>query len=284
MRLGLLGLCVTVGIGLLNAVAMGWSLGVPLEQLANVHLGWGFVAWGCAMLAAVGFVAVPMFQQTPPYPVWFGRGYAAAAIAIVALWTAAELAGFTHSAAVLATGVVVVAATFALITLQLQSRGKQTKLNAVQILWRVAMVSALLACALWLLTRVSDTVAQWQSWPLLFGALLLFGGFMSVIVGMLYKIVPFLVWLHLQNRGNGRLMAPNVKKVLDERHIHGQMLAHFAAVVMVLLAVLWPRWFVYPAGLALIAANAWLLRNLLAALSVYRAHMAKIAALDTPQA
>lgn len=284
MRLGLLGLCVTVGFGLLNAVSMGWSLGVPLEQLANVHLGWGFVAWGCAMLAAVGFVAVPMFQQTPPYPVWFGRGYAAAAIAIVALWTAAELAGFTRSAAVLAAGVVVVAATFALTTLQLQRRGKQAKLNAVQILWRVAMVSALLACALWLLTRVSDTVAQWQSWPLLFGALLLFGGFMSVILGMLYKIVPFLVWLHLQNHGNGRLMAPNVKKVLDEQHIHGQMFAHFAAVVLVLLAVLWPRWFAYPAGLALIAANVWLLRNLLAALSVYRAHMAKIAALDTPQA
>ena len=283
MRLGLVGLCVTVGIGLLNAVSMGWSLGVPLEQLANVHLGWGFVAWGCAMLGAVGFVAVPMFQQTPPYPTWFGRGYAAAAIGIVALWTVAELAGLKQSAAVLAVGVVMVAASFALITLQLQRRGKQTKLNAVQLLWRVAMVSALLACALWLLTRVSDTVAEWQSWPLLFGALLLFGGFMSVILGMLYKIVPFLVWLHLQNHGGGRLMAPNVKKVLNERHIHGQMVAHFVAVALVLLAVFWPHWFTYPAGLALVGANAWLLRNLLAALAVYRAHMAKIAALDTPE-
>lgn len=283
MRFGLFGLSVTVGIGLLNAVSMGWSLGVPLEQLANVHLGWGFVAWGCAMLAAVGFVAVPMFQQTPPYPIWFGRGYAAVAIAIVALWTATELAGLTRSSAVLAVGVVMVAASFALVTLQLQRRGKQTKLNAVQILWRVAMVSALLACALWLLTRVSDTVAEWQSWPLLFGALLLFGGFMSVILGMLYKIVPFLVWLHLQNHGSGRLMAPNVKKVLDERHINGQMHAHFAAVALVLLAVVWPRWFVYPAGLALVVANVWLLRNLLSALAVYRTHMAMIAALDSPQ-
>ena len=29
-----------------------------------------------------------------------------------------------------------------------------------------------------------------------FGVLVLVGGFMAVIVGMLYKIVPFLVWLH----------------------------------------------------------------------------------------
>jgi hypothetical protein len=280
MRLALVGLCVTVGIGLLNALSMGWALGVPLEQLANVHLGWGFVAWGCAMLGAVGFVAVPMFQQTPPYPGWFGRGFGVVALLTVALWTVAELAGLTQGAAVLAVGVVLVAASFALVTLQLQRRGKQAQRNPVQILWRVAMVSALLACGLWLLARASDTVAQWQSWPLLFGALLLFGGFMSVVLGMLYKIVPFLVWLHLQNNGNGRLMAPSIKKILDEWHIFGQMVAHLVAVALVLLSVFWPGGFVYPAGLAMVGANAWLLRNLLAALSVYRSHMAKIAALD----
>jgi len=27
--------------------------------------------------------------------------------------------------------------------------------------------------------------------------------FCVVIVGMLYKIVPFLIWLHLQNQGQG---------------------------------------------------------------------------------
>lgn len=282
LRLGLLGLSVTVSIGLLNAVSMGWSLGVPLEQLANMHLGWGFVAWGCAMLGAVGFVAVPMFQQTPQYPGWFGRGFAVVAIAMVAVWSVAELGGMGRGAATLAAGVVAVAASFAWMTLKVQRQGKRQKLDAVQLLWRVAMVSALLACALWLLTRVSDTVALWQNWPLLFGALLLFGGFMSVILGMLYKIVPFLVWLHLQNLGHGRLMAPNVKKVLDERHINGQMITHFVTVGLLLLAVVWPRWFVYPAGLALVLANAWLLRNLLAAVGVYRTHLAKIAALNSP--
>lgn len=280
LRLGLIGLCVTVGIGLLNAVSLGWSLGVPLVKLANVHLGWGFVAWGCAMLGAVGFVAVPMFQQTPNYPGWFGRGFAVSALAVVALWTGAELTGWERSASVLAIGVVLVAATFALTTLNLQRLSKRPKLDAVQLLWRVAMVSALLACGLWLLARVSPALAQWQGWPLLFGTLLLFGGFMSVIVGMLYKIVPFLVWLHLQNLGRGRLMAPNIKKVLDEKQIDRQMHAHFCAFGLLLLSIVWPQWFVYPAGLALIVANAWLLRNLLAAVAVYRSHLAKIDALD----
>jgi len=284
LRLALLGLLVTASIGLVNAVSMGWSIPLPLEQLANVHLGWGFVGWGGALLGGVGFVTVPMFQQTKQYPSWLSRGFAVATIAIVALWSLAELAGNELSAAVLSVGVVMVAASFALITLRLLHESKRPKLDAVQLLWRVAMVSALLACALWLLTRVSDTLTQWQSWPLLFGALVLFGGFMSVILGMLYKIVPFLVWLHLQNQGQGRLMAPNVKKVLAEKHIQGQMQAHFVAFGLLLLAVFWPAWFTYPAGLTLVVANGWLLRNLLSAVAVYRSHLAKIAALAAPQA
>lgn len=284
LRLGLVGLFVTVGIGLLNAVAMGWQLGIPLVKLANVHLGWGFVAWGCAILGAVGFVAMPMFQQTPNYPSWFSRYFAVSALGVVALWTGAELASQDRVASVLSVGVVLVAVTFAFTTLNLQRQSKRAKLDSVQLLWRVAMVSALTACALWLLSRVSDTLSDWQGWPLLFGTLLLFGGFMSVIIGMLYKIVPFLVWLHLQNLGRGRLMAPNVKKVLDEKHIRRQMWTHFCAFGLLVLSVFWPLWFVYPAGVTLIFANAWLLRNLLSAVRVYRTHTAKIDAIDASKA
>jgi hypothetical protein len=283
LRLGLLGLLVTVVIGLLNAVFMGWSVAMPLQQLANVHLGWGFVGWGCVVLAVVGSVVVPMFQQTPHYPGWFNRGFPVSAIAIVTLWTAAELSDYPRSAVALSVGVVLVSASLAFITLKLLLRSKRPRLDAVQWLWRVAMVSALVACALWLLAQASETLAQWQVWPLLFGTLLLFGGFMPVILGMLYKIVPFLVWLHLQNLGHGRLLAPNVKKVLAEKHINGQMQAHFAAYGLLLLAALWPNWFVYPAGVALVFANGWLLRNLLSAVAVYRSHVAKLEKLDAPQ-
>ena len=70
-----------------------------------------------------------------------------------------------------------------------------------------------------------------------------------------------------------------MKKVLSEPQMVRQMIVHFAAVTMLVLAVFWPAWFVYPAGLALVIANAWLLRNLLSAAGVYRRHRAKIAAL-----
>ena len=114
---------------------------------------------------------------------------------------------------------------------------------------------------------------------MLCGVLVLFGGFVSVITGMLYKIVPFLVWLHLQNQGQGRVMAPNMKKIISEHAMNRQMLAHFVALALLLLAIFWPGVFAYPAGLAVVVSNAWLLRNLLAAVSLYRGHLLKLKAM-----
>ena len=276
LKLALLGLGVTVSLGLLLATSLGWSLGLPLVQLANIHLSWGFVAWGCAMLAAVGAVAVPMFQLTPDYPGWFGRGFSFAALGFMCLWTLADLAGWAGLSTLLAVMVVLTAATFAVLTLNIQRQSRRPKLDVVQVYWRGAMLSTLAACALWLAARSIPALEDWSGWPFLFGVLLLFGGFMSVIVGMLYKISPFLVWLHLQNLGRGRVVAPNMKKVLAETDMEWQMFAHFTAFALLLLAVFWPAWFVYPAGLALVVANGWLLRNLLSAVGVYRAHLIKI--------
>ncbi len=282
LKLSLAGLAVTVGFGLLLAASLGWAFDLPLARLTDIHLGWGLVAWGCALLAAVGYVVVPMFQLTPSYPLWFGRAFSFAAPAVAFAWTLAELLEWQILGTVLAALVVLTAAGFAGITLHLQWRSKRARLDVTQVYWRVAMVSALVAAALWLAAMLLPVLAEWPGWPLLFAVLLLHGGFMSVIVGMFYKIVPFLVWLHLQNAGRGRLMAPNMKKVLAEKSMEGQMRAHFATLALLVAAVIWPAWLIYPAGFALVLANAWLLRNLFSALGVYRDHLARIAALEVP--
>ncbi|MEI7613805.1 MAG: hypothetical protein WCK63_12925 [Betaproteobacteria bacterium] len=283
LKIALFGLAVTVGLGVLLSLSFGWSLNLPLLQLADIHLGWGFVAWGVILLAAVAYVVVPMFQLTPAFPDWFGRAFSFLALGAVVAWTLADflLPGFISS---LASGVIVaVAALFAGITLSVQRQSKRPRFDATQHLWRLAMCSALLACALWFLGLAAPVVGDWTGWPLLCGVLVLFGAFMSVIIGMLYKIVPFLIWLHLQNQGQGRMMAPNMKKIIGEQAMERQMLAHFASCALLLLAVFWPEWLAAPAGVALIVSQGGLMWNLLAALSVYRGHQRKIAALSAVQ-
>ena len=237
------------------------------------------MAWGCVLLAAVGYVVVPMFQMTPGYPVPFGRHFPLLVLAFLGAWSVSDwLWPESVGTGILGTMIIALAGSFALLTLSLQRRSKRAKYDTTQRYWQVAMFSTLAACVLWLLVRVAPPLADWRGWPLLCGVLLLWGGFMSVIIGMLYKIVPFLVWMHLQHQGLGRVIAPNMKKVLAELPMHRQMLAHFAAFALLLLAVVWPAGFVYPAGAAMLLANAWLLRNLWSALTVYRLHLVKIEA------
>jgi len=280
LKLSLVGLAVTVGLGVLLSLALIGTLDLPVLQLTEIHLNWGFVAWGTILLAAVAYVVVPMFQLTPAYPDWFGRGFAWSALLAVVLWTFADLGGWPLVAAALALLVVAAPLLFFAITLLIQRRSKRARFDATQHYWRFALCSALAACSVWLASRYLPTVAVTQEWPLLFGVLVLFGGFMSVMVGMLYKIVPFLIWLHLQNAGQGRVMAPNMKKMISESAMNRQLIAHLISCALLLLAVFWPAWLVYPAALALIAANGGLLWNLLAAIRVYREHQLKIDSLS----
>jgi len=85
---------------------------------------------------------------------------------------------------------------------------------------------------------------------------------------MLYKIMPFLNWLHLQQAGGTAVPIPNMMQMIPQRAMRVQMLLHFAALALLLAAVLWPA-LVLPAGLTFSASCLWLQWNLAGAMRVY---------------
>jgi hypothetical protein len=101
------------------------------------------------------------------------------------------------------------------------------------------------------------------------GVLALGGFAVSVIDGMLYKIVPFLAWFHLQ-AAIGPKRAPHVKKLLPDAAQRLHFAVHAAAVALLLAALAWPESFVYPAALTLAVSAVALLRNLVIAARRYR--------------
>ncbi|MDS4013278.1 MAG: hypothetical protein RKP46_02855 [Candidatus Accumulibacter sp.] len=273
IKLALSGLSVTTILGLLLIYLLVGEGGseLPFLSLIAVHLAWGLLGWGLVLLSSVAFVVVPMFQLTPPYSDRFARTFLSAVVGLLILWSVVELDGWPSVSLVLAGGLLAATAAFAGLTLHLQRLSKRPRFDATQQCWRVAMLSTLAACMLWLLVN-SGAASGDERWVLASGILVLYGGFMTAIVGMLYKIAPFLVWLHLQNLGAGRVLAPNMNKVIPAVHIERQTLAHFLSLLVLLAAAVWPPWFAYPAGLALVAANAWLLHNLLLAVAFFRRH------------
>jgi len=213
-----------------------------------------------------------MFQITPPYPLWFSRFFGGALLTSVAMASIASLTATEWLLSLLEATTVWLAAGFCAMTLWLQARSKRARPDLTQRFWRVGLCFGLAASLLWGVVHVIPALEPYAQWPLVFGALVLVGGFVSVISGMLYKIVPFLVWLHLQNRGKGKVMAPNMKMVLAESRMARHFYAHLASCALLVAAPFWPSVLARLAGLAMIAASTLLAANLLSAVAVYRRH------------
>ncbi len=270
MRLASLMLAATVllGLALLSNHAFDWWL-QEREMLTNLHLTWGLLGWVGLLVVGVAYQVVPMFQLTPHYPAKLTRW-----LALLLFTLLLGLAPANYSPALRILLEVLLAAgfaTFALTTLRLQSKRRRKLPDVTMDFWRVGMISLLLAIMLWIVAQIVPALGVTQSYGLLLGMLMIVGFAMSVINGMLYKIVPFLVWFHLQSRrGANGSKVPNVREILPESRTRQQMWLHFSALGSLLASVLLPAIFTYPAALLFGASNLWLWLNLISASRTYR--------------
>lgn len=278
IKLALFGLVVTVSLGAMLALALGRWIDLPVATVTHLHVGWGLLGWAGVLLAAIAYVVVPMFQVTPPYPARFTRLGAPLTVVLLLAWTMAEVLEGSTLTTLLRSAAAGAGAVLAAMTLATTLRSKRAQRDPTQLTWQLAMVCLLFASLLWLAAATLPGVALWAGWPLLWGVLVLWGGLVSVMVGMLYKIVPFLVWLHLRRLGQGKLHAPNMKLILPDRTLWPQVALHGLALLLLMGAIVWPVGLAGAAGAALLASNGALLRNLLLALKAYRQHLQVIAA------
>ena len=284
LRMAVLGLLITVVLGATLALTLGLQRDVlqvsSLTALINVHVAWGLGGWALMLVIGVSYLVVPMFQLTPAYPLWLTRVLPLSLLAVVCLWSLQVGAGGGEpqwwQSWVAAVGMLIIA-TYAATTLWLQSRRRRRLVDVTFLFWRVAM-TALIAYALsWVLFMLWPGLGAEPRTALWLGVLALPGVFLSVIMGMLYKIVPFLNWLHLQRIGDPRTPPPNMKQMIPEQWVRRQMWMHFAALGLLLTAVLWPP-LATLAGLLFAASCALLEWNLVGAVRRYETFRARILA------
>lgn len=268
LRLAQIGLLVTVALGISLATALARGLDWPLPMLTDVHAAWGLGGWGFMLLAGVAYFVVPMFQLTPPYPLRLARSLPFLMFGVLLLWS---LQGFGMNAntrmGLLFAGLGI-AGIFAAQTLDLQHRRRRKVPDTTLLFFRVAMLCLLLllAAAL-LLSAISGLAADPRTTPWM-GTLVIVGVFVSVINGMLYKIVPFLGWLHLQRLGGLHQPPPPMNQLIPEVAMRYQFRAHLAA-LMLLQAAVWITPLARPAGLLLAVSCGWLGINLARATRSY---------------
>jgi len=208
-----------------------------------------------------------MFQMTPPYPASLTRWFAMAVFAALLGWSAGAWQGINALELAGAWALSLLYAAFALVTLDLQRRRRRRLPDITLLFWRTGMLSLLLASIGWAACAyLDDTPAPLA---VFLGVVVIGGALMSVISGMLYKILPFLAWFHLQAQtGMGRHV-PNMRQYLGEGLQRRQYWLHLASVCLLACAALWPSALIRPAALVLGASAAQLLWNLICVMRAY---------------
>lgn len=279
LRVAIAGLAITAGLGVTLAGTFGWGWGLPLIELTAVHAAWGLLGWGVVLVAGVAGLVVPMFQLTPAYPVAFARAVPRVLAGALVAWSAGIAFAsrpVAWAGAIAAAGAVIA---FAGVTLRLQARRKRKIVDTTFHSWRVGMVCLLLAAplGLWLLAGPPDALRPRLEY--LLGVLLLAGAFPAVIGGMLYKIVPFLCWLHLQRVMRG---APHMGQVLAEKWARRQTWLFGAALAFLLAGAGWTP-LVSVGGWLFCASYVALELNLIAAMRFYVRKAAEAPGIPEPE-
>jgi hypothetical protein len=270
LRCALGALLVTVALGLLLAGSLSWGWSLPVVAVTNLHAVWGLAGWTALLLAGVAYQVVPMFHITPSYPAWLSGGFAPLMAGGLAAWSAFVLIDWSVAATVAGMALAAGLMAFAAGTLYLFTQ-RRRKINDPTLgYWQISMVSLLAGAALWLLTRWIPALATSPQVEWVLGILLIFGFAIAVINGMLYKIVPFLAWFHLQAQLLGRAKAPNIKQLLPDAPVRRQRWVFLATLLLLLAAAVYPAVFTYPAALALGATGVWLGVNLWSVARIYR--------------
>ena len=281
MLLALLALSITVGLGLYLAMGYTWQAFPLARHLTDLHLSWGLLAWVGLLIMAVAYQVIPMFQITDEYPAihqrWMGW-LLFVAIIVLSLAYSWQVEILKTIATIILTSCFLI---FSLTTLWvLRTRRRQIP-DLTMKFWQLAMISLATVTAIWLLS----TLLNFKLPVFLSGVLIIHGFAMTTITGMMYKIIPFIIWLHISTRNKtlrdegkrtSQVKVPHMRKIIPENAGLWQYRLHLSSLIFLVLAAIWPAWFYYPAALLFFIAQAALLFNLLKAVHFYNAKLTEL--------
>lgn len=269
MLMALVALLATVSLGLWMLMGLGGLILVPIHQWVDLHLTGGLGGWVLLLVMGVSYQVIPMFQITQEYPNWHKRWIGTALFGTTLLLGLIPLITEQHSKYPLYHLLVGLALIYALTTMRLLKRRRRKLPDVTLRFWWLAMASLLLVSLL--IIAPVDTVPH-----IGIATLFIVGFAMSSVNGMLYKIIPFLIWLHLNShlQGSGRWQGnvPNMRQIISEHHSNRQFLLHLLSVVLLLPASSGLTISFYPAAIFLLFSQGYLLFNIIRAVQLFQQH------------
>lgn len=262
MRLALIALSLTAILGVVMASEYAnSSFSAMHDAIRSSHYSLGLIGWVATLIIAVAFQVIEMFYVTPGYSSWCKRNafrIIAASLFLKIIWLFAALPfGWIFDLIIGALLIGFVVTT--LKRLQLRKR----RVSDVSIWFWGSGMLLLLNAILTYGVFYGNGYEPLQSVSLISFALFA----LAVILGMMGKIVPFLVWFHLN--ASGYMDVPIMSNIIPHSRAKAVFSLFLLTAIMALFGVFLPEMLAVSAitGGAMFAL---LLFNLTQALRLYR--------------
>ncbi len=227
MRLALIALSLSAVLGIV--MASGYANETLSEShgaIRSIHYSFALIGWVGALIIAVAFQVIEMFYVTQPYNGWCKRNVFPLFALMLALKTAGILLQwpfiwvFEGVIGALLLG-------FAVITLKRLGERKRRVSDVSIWFWTMGIALLSLSLIAYALSFLSDTAVFTAV------ALMAFGLFaLAIILAMMGKIVPFLVWFHLNS--SGYMDAPIMSNIIPQNFAKGVFWLFAITVTLVL--------------------------------------------------
>jgi hypothetical protein len=266
MMMALMALLGVVGLGLyLSGTLGGIAEGDYYAKVKTLHYSFGLWGWISLLIIAISFQTIEMFYVTPPHPTWMRKGLGWGILTLLVLSPFGSLlwAGFSP---LIETLLALLLIGYAGTTFYRLTQRKRPLADATIWFWRMGLISLVVS----MLLVVLCLSLAWPALSMLRSVA--FASFaISILFAMLYKIIPFLTWFHLNSEGY--LTAPMMHEVIHPKTAKKHLYIHLAAIGLLLLAPFVPL-VVHVGGLMMAVSFGWLLYQIVHAMTLYRSTQA----------
>jgi hypothetical protein len=210
------------------------------KSFTNIHALWGGVGWMSLLILAISLQVIPMFHVAPSFPKFSAR-----LIPIVILLSLIIMLAFPRSFSLLLNVLLLSFMLHNLVLLKVINQRKRkipdTSINT----WRLAAFSLALILLFHYFPEqwLPNIVASKKS--LLLSAAFIHFYLLSIILGMLIKILPFLSYTHLQQRClsnfNAMKFLPNMHDLLNKKSANFIFYCHLFSGCSLIITVVIPK-------------------------------------------
>lgn len=203
-------------IGMLLSINLGYPFitGNHLHYLA-LHAALGFAGWFSMVIMGVSYRLLPMFTLSYSYKTWPGwTAFGLVNAGILGVVIEFLLDKPLYCSLIVAAGLFMFSYQVVLIM-----KGRMRKAMDIGLRHAVLAYGYIpLAAIVGVYIALSHAVpALRQRFVLIYGFTVVFGCITFLVIGMMYKVVPFLVWFHKYSDKVGKEKVPLLKDMFSER-------------------------------------------------------------------